>query len=169
MENLIIRRFEEKDRDDMFNNWTSDEEVARYMLYPLHKTIEDAEKAINFFVSNENAFVIDYNNMAVGSFTYTINKKHDFAEISYNLGREFQNKGIMSCVLKEFLEKAKNDNVNLIIAEVMEENIPSCKLLEKNGFHLDGVIRKKYKDRYGVYRNIKVYTYLVNEEQGKKN
>ena len=46
----------------------------------------------------------------------------------------------------------------------MEENIPSCKLLEKNGFHLDGVIRKKYKDRYGVYRNIKVYTYLVNED-----
>ena len=169
MENLKIRRFEKKDRDDMFNNWTSDEEVARYMLYPLHKTIEDAEKAINFFVSNENAFVIDYNNMAVGSFTYTINKKHDFAEISYNLGREFQNKGIMSYVLKEFLEKAKNDNINLIITEVMEENIPSCKLLEKNGFHLDGVIRKKYKDRYGVYRNIKVYTYLVNEEQGKKN
>ena len=164
MENLKIRRFEEKDIDDMFNNWTSDEEVARYMLYPLHKTIEDAEKAINFFISNENAFVIDYNNMAVGSFTYTVNKKHDFAEISYNLGREFQNKGIMSCVLKEFLEKAKNDNINLIIAEVMEENIPSCKLLEKNGFHLDGVIRKKYKDRYGIYRNIKVYTYLVNED-----
>ena len=164
MENLKIRRFEEKDRDDMFNNWTSDEEVARYMLYPLHKTITDAEKAINFFVSNENAFVIDYNNMAVGSFTYTINKKHNYAEISYNLGRKFQNKGIMSYVLKEFLEKAKNDNINLIIAEVMEENIPSCKLLEKNGFHLDGVIRKKYKDRYGIYRNIKVYTYLVNED-----
>ena len=35
MENLKIRRFEAKDRDDMFNNWTSDEEVARYMLYPL--------------------------------------------------------------------------------------------------------------------------------------
>ena len=164
MENLKIRRFEAKDRDDMFNNWTSDEEVARYMLYPIHKTIEDAKKAINFFVSNENAFVIDYNNMAVGSFTYTVNKKHNYAEISYNLGREFQNKGIMSCVLKEFLEKAKNDNINLIIAEVMEENIPSCKLLEKNGFHLDGVIRKKYKDRYGIYRNIKVYTYLVNED-----
>ena len=165
MENLKIRRFEEKDRDDMFNNWTSDEEVARYMLYPIHKTIEDAEKAINFFVSNENAFVIDYNNMAVGSFTYTVNKKHDFAEISYNLGREFQNKGIMSYVLKEFLEKAKNDNINLIIAEVMEENIPSCKLLEKNGFHLDGVIRKKYKDRYGIYHNIRVYTYLLKEKE----
>ena len=165
MENLKIRRFESKDRDDMFNNWTSDEEVARYMLYPLHKTIEDAEKAINFFVSNENAFVIDYNNIAVGSFTYTVNKKHDFAEISYNLGREFQNKGIMSCVLKEFLEKAKNNNVNLIIAEVMEENIPSCKLLERHGFKVDRVIRKKYKDRYGVYRNIKVYTYLLKEKK----
>ena len=91
MENLKIRRFEEKDRDDMFNNWTSDEEVARYMLYPLHKTIEDAEKAISFFVSNENAFVIDYNNMAVGSFTYTVNKKHDFNVDYDTLVRDIKN------------------------------------------------------------------------------
>ena len=47
----------------------------------------------------------------------------------------------------------------------MEENIPSCKLLEKNGFHLDGVIRKKYKDRYGIYHNIRVYTYLLKEKE----
>jgi RimJ/RimL family protein N-acetyltransferase len=69
----------------------------------------------------------------------------------------------MTNTLQYFLNKAKNENVNLIIAEVMEENIPSSKLLEKNGFQLDGIIRKKYKDRYGIYQNIKVYTYLINE------
>ena len=55
MENLKIRRFESKDRDDMFNNWTSDEEVARYMLYPLHKTIEDAENGIGLSKRFDNA------------------------------------------------------------------------------------------------------------------
>ena len=73
-------------------------------------------------------------------------------------------KARVSQLKAQFLEKAKNDNVHLIIAEVMEENIPSCKLLERHGFKVDGVIRKKYKDRYGIYRNIKVYTYLVNED-----
>lgn len=164
MKDINIRRFKTSDRDDMFNNWTSDEEVAKYMLYPLHKTIEDTEKSLEFFVANENAYVIEYDNMAVGSFTYSINKKHGFAEISYNLGRAFQGKGIMTYVLKYFLDKAKQDNINLLIAEVMEENIPSCKLLENNGFKIDGVIRQKYKDRYGVYHNIKVYTYLVNKD-----
>lgn len=45
----------------------------------------------------------------------------------------------------------------------MEKNISSSKLLEKNGFQLDGIIRKRYKYRYGIYQNIKVYTYLINE------
>ena len=106
MENIIIRRFKETDRDDMFNNWTSDEEVARYMLYPIHKTIEDAENAINFFASSPDVYAIEVDNMVVGSFTFSVNKKHNFAEISYNLSRKYQHKGIMSYVLNYFLNKS---------------------------------------------------------------
>ena len=164
MKNIIIRRFKTSDRNDMFNNWTSDEEVAKYMLFPLHKTLEDAQKAIDFFVSNENVYAIEADKMVIGSFTYSINKNHNFAGISYNLSRKYQRKGIMTYVLKYFLKKAKDDNVNLVIAEVMEENIASCKLLENNGFDLDGIIRKYYKDRYGVYHNMKIYTYLLNDD-----
>lgn len=165
MENIIIRRFKENDRDDMFNNWTSDEEVARYMLYPIHKTIEDAENAISFFVSSSDVYAIEVDNMVVGSFTFSVNKKHNFAEISYNLSRKYQHKGIMSYVLNYFLNKSHEENINMVLAEVMEENIASCKLLERHGFKLDGTIRKKYKDRYGIYHNIRVYTYLVDEEK----
>lgn len=165
MENIIIRRFKETDRDDMFNNWTSDEEVARYMLYPIHKTIEDAENAINFFASSPDVYAIEVDNMVVGSFTFSVNKKHSFAEISYNLSRKYQHKGIMSYVLNYFLNKSHEENINMVLAEVMEENIASCKLLERHGFKLDGTIRKKYKDRYGTYHNIRVYTYLVDEEK----
>ena len=64
MENLKIRRFEEKDRDDMFNNWTSDEEVARYMLYPLHKTIELINKyegwVLKFYKYSSRVWTMGY-------------------------------------------------------------------------------------------------------------
>ncbi len=164
MENLVIRRFNYDDVDDMFNNWLGDKEVAKYMLYPLFKNKEEVkEKAINFFVNDTESYAIEYENEVVGSFTYNFNKKHNFVQIGFLLGTKFHNKKIMTNTLQYFLNKAKNENVNLIIAEVMEENIPSSKLLEKNGFQLDGIIRKKYKDRYGIYQNIKVYTYLINE------
>ena len=164
MENLVIRRFNYDDADDMFNNWLGDKEVAKYMLYPLYKNKEEVkEKAINFFVNDTESYAIEYENEVVGSFTYNFNKKHNFVQIGFLLGTKFHNKKIMTNTLQYFLNKAKNENVNLIIAEVMEENIPSSKLLEKNGFQLDGIIRKKYKDRYGIYQNIKVYTYLINE------
>jgi ribosomal-protein-alanine N-acetyltransferase len=164
MENLVIRRFNYDDVDDMFNNWLGDKEVAKYMLYPLYKNKEEVkEKAINFFVNDTESYAIEYENEVVGSFTYNFNKKHNFVQIGFLLGTKFHNKKIMTNTLQYFLNKAKTENVNLIIAEVMEENIPSSKLLEKNGFQLDGIIRKKYKDRYGIYQNIKVYTYLINE------
>ena len=146
------------------NNWLGDKEVAKYMLYPLYKNKEEVkEKAINFFVNDTESYAIEYENEVVGSFTYNFNKKHNFVQIGFLLGTKFHNKKIMTNTLQYFLNKAKNENVNLIIAEVMKENIPSSKLLEKNGFQLDGIIRKKYKDRYGIYQNIKVYTYLINE------
>ena len=164
MENLVIRRFNYDDADDMFNNWLGDEEVAKYMLYPLYNYIEDVKQnGMKFFVDNDEVYAIEYENEVVGSFTYNFNKKHNFVQIGFLLGTKFHNKKIMTNTLQYFLNKAKNENVNLIIAEVMEENIPSSKLLEKNGFQLDGIIRKKYKDRYGIYQNIKVYTYLINE------
>lgn len=164
MKNLVLRKFKMEDATDMFNNWLGDEEVAKYMLYPLYNSIEDVEQnGMKFFVDNDEVYAIEYENEVVGSFTYNINKKHNFVQIGFLLGTKFQNKKIMTNTLQYFLDKAKNEDVNLIIAEVMEENIPSSKLLEKNGFKLDGIIRKKYKDRYGVYQNIKVYTYLINE------
>lgn len=67
----------------------------------------------------------------------------------------------MSNVLTQFIDKAKDKNVHMIMAEVMEENDGSSKLLLKHGFKLDGIIREKYKDRNDVYHNIKVFTKLI--------
>ena len=86
MENLVIRRFNYDDVDDMFNNWLGDKEVAKYMLYPLFKNKEEVkEKAINFFVNDTESYAIEYENEVVGSFTYNFNKKHNFVQIGFLL------------------------------------------------------------------------------------
>ena len=158
---MKIRNFKKEDYKDIFKNYSSDEDNLKYMLCKIHRNIEDAKNAVNYFVTNPNIYAIEENDEVIGMFTFTINEKHNFAEISYCLSKNFQGRGIMGNVLTQFIDKAKDKNVHMIMAEVMEENDSSSKLLLKYGFELDGIIREKYKDRNGVYHNIKVFTKLI--------
>ena len=64
-------------------------------------------------------------------------------EIGYFLGEIFWGKGIATTAVGLLLEYIKsNFDVIRIYAEVFGHNVASMKVLEKNGFHLEG-IRKK--------------------------
>jgi RimJ/RimL family protein N-acetyltransferase len=64
-------------------------------------------------------------------------------EIGYFLGEAFWGKGIATFAVSLLLEYIRNHfDVIRIYAEVFSHNTASMKVLEKNGFHLEG-IRKK--------------------------
>jgi len=64
-------------------------------------------------------------------------------EIGYFLGESFWGKGIATVAVELLLEYIKSHfDVIRIYAEVFSHNAASMKVLEKNGFHLEG-IRKK--------------------------
>lgn len=43
---LILRRLTVADADDMFHNWASQEAVARYMSWPVCRTVEEAKERL---------------------------------------------------------------------------------------------------------------------------
>ena len=53
------------------------------MLCKIHKNVEDAKSAVMYFITNPNIYTIEENDEVIGMFTFTINEKHRFAEISY--------------------------------------------------------------------------------------
>jgi RimJ/RimL family protein N-acetyltransferase len=65
-------------------------------------------------------------------------------QIEYHLEEDYRNKGIMSKELPKYLKECKRDYkkygsrfgnpTNRMIATVEKENVPSIKLLERNGF-----------------------------------
>jgi RimJ/RimL family protein N-acetyltransferase len=70
------------------------------------------------------------------------------AEISYWLGEEFWNKGIATEAVRQMIEYCYYYfDIIRIYAEVFETNKASMRVLEKNGFYLEGVRRK------AVYKN----------------
>ena len=67
------------------------------------------------------------------------------AEIGYTVAENFHGKGIGTTAVKSLVKKIFNEtSLRKIIAIVHEENIASCKLLEKIGFKREGLLREHF-------------------------
>jgi len=43
-ERLILRKFEIKDAEEVFENWTSDDDVSKYVRWATHKNVEETKE-----------------------------------------------------------------------------------------------------------------------------
>ena len=79
---------------------------------------------------------------------------HKRAEITYVVGdREYWGKGVASYAISEIIKKSKTDyKLNRLYAGLAEENIGSARVLEKNGFKLEGK-RLNHLFYGGVFHN----------------
>lgn len=48
---LILRQFKESDIDQSFKNWTSDENVVRYVTWKKHQDIKVTEQVIGSWIN----------------------------------------------------------------------------------------------------------------------
>ena len=51
-ERLILRRFRPEDAAAMYQNWASDDEVTKYLVWPTHSSIEVSQYVINDWVNS---------------------------------------------------------------------------------------------------------------------
>lgn len=79
------------------------------------------------------------------------------AELGYWIGEPFWNKGIGTVAVKQMLEYTHRNFPSLvrIFAGVFEKNIASMRVLEKCGFHLEGI------QRNAVVKNNIIYDYYI--------
>lgn len=130
---------------------------------PYPYTENDALWYINSCLSadkNSNfCFAIVYNDKVVGSIGIFRQGNIHFrtAELGYYIGAEYWGKGIMTEAVRLACKHVfDNTDIVRIYAEPFAENIGSCRVLEKNSFVLEGILRKNaYKN--GVSRDMKLY------------
>lgn len=131
---------------------------------PFPYTVSDALWYINSCLSadkNSNfCFAIIYNGNVVGSIGIFRQDNIHFktAELGYYVGVEHWGKGIMTEAVRLACKRVfDNTDIVRIYAEPFAENIASCRVLEKNGFVLEGILRKNaFKN--GVFRDMKMYS-----------
>ena len=67
------------------------------------------------------------------------------SEFGYWIGKEFRNRGIMTSVIRKFIEIAFEEKyIYRLEAHVFPQNIASQKILERIGFSKDGLIKSNF-------------------------
>lgn len=79
------------------------------------------------------------------------------AEIGYWLAKPYWGQGIMTDVVRSICQYANEEwKLVRITAHVFDFNIASARVLEKNGFEFEGLLRKHHK-KDGKFLNSKLY------------
>lgn len=121
-------------------------------IFPSPYTLKDAEFFIGLCNNAKPAttFAIEFNSELVGciglELQSDIHKKS--AELGYWIGEPYWGKGIASQAVPKLVEFGfETFGLNRIYACVYDYNKASCRVLEKSGFQLEGILRK------AVYKN----------------
>jgi [ribosomal protein S5]-alanine N-acetyltransferase len=116
-------------------------------LIPFPYTKNDAEFFINLKKDEDPVMVfgIEYDKQFAGVISLIAQKDvyRKSAEIGYWLGEPFWNKGIITVAVKLITDYGFSQlNLIRIFAGVFEYNLPSMKVLEKNGYKKEGIFEK---------------------------
>lgn len=149
-ERLRLRFITEKDLEEMFSIYSSEEVVKYWRIYPIND-ISIVESMIEKF---KGSFELDMGIRWGIELKSTIkligicgyhnwNKKHFRAEIGYELGNEFWGKGYAKESISSIIKYGFDEmNLERIEALVYPENETSENMLNKLGFLHEGYLRK---------------------------
>ena len=159
-ERLILRRFTIDDAGAMFNNWASDPEVTKYLMWPAHTSIEISVTVITEWVSqykNDDyytwAIVLKENgNEPIGGISVVSkDDRIEMVHIGYCIGRKWWHKGITTEALSALVEFFFNEvSVNRIESRYDPNNPNSGKVMAKCGMRYEGTLREADWNNKGI-------------------
>ena len=164
---ISIRKWKIEDAEqlkDAINNKKILENLRDGIPYPY--TIENAQEFITQTLKapkdSQYSWAILVDEKVVGSIGVfrKDNIHYRTAEMGYYIAEEYWGKGIMSKVVKEVCKYLfENTDIIRIFAEPFAYNIAYCKVLEKAGFELEGILRNNAM-KNGKILDMKMYSII---------
>lgn len=140
-----LRQWKHSDLEDLVEN-ANNINIAGNMRdgFPFPYTHDHGRQWIEIAKDNNCFFAITVENEAVGGIGLTTGRDVEriSAEVGYWLGEAHWGKGIISSALKGVVDYGFNElKLRRIFAVPLEHNTASRRVLEKNGFDLEGILR----------------------------
>jgi len=164
---LLLREVTNEDARDMLS-YLSDKDVVKHMGLEPFQSVEDALDEIGWYQSIYKdgsgirwGITLKDSTKVIGSCGFlNRNSKHHRAEIGFELSKEYWGKGIASEALEAVLKFGFNHcSFERIEALIEPANVSSQKLVEKQGFQKEGLLRH-YEFTCGKYDDLYMYSIL---------
>ena len=163
---MEIRILTPSDVSENYVNWFSNKEIVRYSdnQYRFFSLEGQRLYVENCLKNNKiRLYGIFIEEIHIGNIVLNgIGSIHKRAEITYVIGEQkYWGKGITTNAISTIIEISRKDyNLYKLFAGIAEQNIGSKKVLEKNGFNLEG-IRKKHLYYNNVFQDQLDYGLLL--------
>ncbi|WP_045516188.1 GNAT family N-acetyltransferase [Neobacillus niacini] len=167
---LILREVTTEDAEHMFT-YLSDKDVLKHMgLEPFH-TVKDVYDEIGWYQSIYDegtgirwGITLKDSGNVIGSCGFLNMKSKQYrAEVGFELSKDYWGKGIANEALEAVVKVGfQNFQLERIEALIEPGNVPSQKLVERQGFIREGLLRH-YEFTCGKFDDLYIYSILKDE------
>ena len=172
-ERLIVREWEDKDYNDLYE-YASKDEVTNFLTFETYKSIETAHERIAFLKQEyaDNKITTDYAievkdlNKVVGGIgiVHYSEKNEGEAEIGYVLNPVHQGHGYMTEALLGMFKYIKQNGIaKRIVLRCDTLNTKSENVMKRAGMTFEGVLRRAGKNNLHSRHNLALYSILEEE------
>ena len=157
---LILRKYETNDAAAMYENWTSDEEVTKFLMWKPHSGCEETQKVLEDWIkhySEDNyynwAIVLKENSdEPIGNIAVVnMNEETSTMHIGYCIGRKWWHRGITSEAMKSVMDFLFDEvNANRIESRHDPRNPHSGGVMKKCGMKYEGTLRSSDWNNTGI-------------------
>jgi [ribosomal protein S5]-alanine N-acetyltransferase len=175
-ERLILRQITRDDAEDIFK-YLSDENVMKYYGLEPFKSIDEAVEEIGWYQSTFDegsgvrwGITLKGHGKVIGSCGF-LNKvpQHYRSEIGFELSKDHWGKGIANEALAVVIHYGFEQlNLQRIQALIEPPNLSSQKLVEKNGFIKEGLLRN-YEYTCGKFDDLFMYSLIKQDFETSSN
>ncbi len=143
-ERLKLRYITEDDTQMIFENWANDPEVAKFVTWDAHESVEVTRNVMSFWLEDyrkDNCYRYGIERKSDGALMGMIDVVgyHDGNPvIGYCSGRKFWGNGYMTEALRAVVLELFSEGYETIVVEAVKENIGSNRVIEKAGFEFVG-------------------------------
>lgn len=169
---LILRKITMDDANDMYNNWASDEDVAKHLTWTRHKSVDDSKGIISIWekeLEEDNCYrwciELKETHEAIGTIdVVSLNINLESALIGYCISKRYWNQGITTEALiavQNFL--FQHVQLNRVESHHLTVNPASGKVMKKAGMSFEGIKRQGTKDNKGNFCDLAIYAILKSD------
>ena len=162
-ERLILRPFSIEDAYDMYNGWTSDPEVTKYVKWSVHKNVEETAGLLSYWELQYDiperinfAITLKEDGKLIGGID-VVGYEDGLPIIGYNISRSYWNNGYMTEACNRVLEFLFELGHSVVRIDAMVENVASNKVITKCGGKFIETYNDSMKDKEVVINKYYVY------------